>query len=843
MQTSEVISSGLAVSSQHTKAKPTAPVKRAHAIASSTHAPRRAASAQAATVKPLANRLQRSLSSVHTRQAAQDDSRTPSPSVASIGEKDVAGLRRGRTAETSPERLARVQLKRQELVVAIRSKYADAVKRSGKAAAWKTLTPLEQILPSPPDQLIHNMALLWAQAEPSGSTKERGHALRVHLRTSFHRGTELQMLCAMAGLRVLPARDNNHWTMAQSLLSTVLEYAAQWDGFVSYRTDARIWEHITDDRRERVRVKSPAIATTVQATKDRTQLHDVHMYMHNGHMHMNEALRDPPDVSTQSSPIRDAGAMGSSWDFLSAPVPPIGLLPPPQPAVVQDAHPPESALCEPAGQRQQCFADERSAGTTLPGTDAVAPVQAVETTPQQNHGVPLVHHETVVDEGRAQLLLMLHPASPATTTEVLNHSSCPSWVAGALRAIISSLSGGGRAPSAPIAKQRLALAATIALEVTDLMESKTDRAIMQQLGFSPRRLLNDLAGTQVRLGSGLNSGALKTTCKKLGITAPADTEHYSRIDGAYRILLAQLWLGDVRSMQLVRRICERLQQQMMLPLSEDVIPFPVEADFSHPRYVSVAGDGHCLYSCISRAEGITNPDVRDVIRAELESQPSEMPGCLTNINLVDKPEHCIHIVDAKTAHAAKQQSLESRRLNNMWFAGESELLLCAKSTQGAVRFRLLSSSDYNGDGWAKNPRIQVWQVDGSQPTREIILHLCTYNGREGTGLPDAREPAHYNLIMAELADGSTCGHWPIDRSMDGDQAARAATDLRLWQICKASVVQNASRWETKCREEEVKSLQLAHTLQQSAGSAFLKPILFALWPAVERSLARIRIQI
>ena len=34
------------------------------------------------------------------------------------------------------------------------------------------------------------------------------------------------MLCAMAGLRVLPARDNNHWTMAQSLLSSVLEYAA-----------------------------------------------------------------------------------------------------------------------------------------------------------------------------------------------------------------------------------------------------------------------------------------------------------------------------------------------------------------------------------------------------------------------------------------------------------------------------------------------------------------------------------------------------------------------------------------------------------------------------------------
>ena len=518
--------------------------------------------------------------------------------------------------------------------------------------------------------------------------------------------------------------------------------------------------------------------------------------------------------------------MGSSWDFLSAPVPTIGLLPPLQLAVAQDAHPPESAPCEPAVQRQQCVAGERSAGTTLPGADAVAPAQAVETRPQQNHGVPLVHHETVVDEGRAQLLLMLHPSSPATITEVLNHSSCPSWVAGALRAIISSLSGGGRAPSAPIAKQRLALAATIALEVTDLMESRTDRAIMQQLGFSPRRLLNDLAGAQVRLGSGLNSGALKVTCKKLGITAPADTEHYSRIDGAYRILLAQLWLGDARSMLLVRRICERLQQQLMLPLSEEVIPFPAEADLSHPRYVSVAGDGHCLYSCISRAEGVTNPDVRDAIRAELESQPSEMPGCLPNINLVDKPEHCIHIVDAETAHAAKQQSLQSRRLNNMWFAGESELLLYAKSTQGAVRFRALSSSDYNGDGWAKNPRIQVWRVDGSQPTREIVLHLCTYNGREGTGLQDTREPAHYNLIMAELADGSTCGHWPIDRSMGGDQAARAATDLRLWQICKASVVQNASRWETKCREEEVKSLQLAHTLQQSAGSAFLKPIPF-----------------
>ena len=61
-----------------------------------------------------------------------------------------------------------------------------------------------------------------------------------------------------------------------------------------------------------------------------------------------------------------------------------------------------------------------------------------------------------------------------------------------------------------------------------------------------------------------------------------------------------------------------------------------------------------------------------------------------------------------------------------------------------------------------------------------VLH----NGREGSGLPDTREPAHYDLIMAELADGSICGHWPVDSSIEGDKASQAALDLRISQICK-----------------------------------------------------------
>ncbi|MDR3416187.1 MAG: hypothetical protein P4L83_08375, partial [Nevskia sp.] len=86
------------------------------------------------------------------------------------------------------------------------------------------------------------------------------------------------------------------------------------------------------------------------------------------------------------------------------------------------------------------------------------------------------------------MLTMLHPASLSTVAETADHPACPLWLAAALRAITACFDG-GRAPKAQVAKQRLALAAAVALEVTALMESSTEVAITRLLGFAPRRIL------------------------------------------------------------------------------------------------------------------------------------------------------------------------------------------------------------------------------------------------------------------------------------------------------------------------------------------------------------------
>ena len=827
----ESTSRELAVPSQPTKVKPTTPVERAHAVAPDARAPRdaapSAAAAETAWTEVRSTRPQRATSALLSNKDAQRSLRSTSTVSLPQGACDgvvASGIRRGRVAESSSDRVARVLQDRQQLVAEIRTRHAAAVETEGEEAAWDTLSTVDRLLPLPPSRLVHHMAQLWMRPEPANSARERGHLLRSVLKAQT--GVQLQLLCAMSSLPVLSSHSNHSKTMRAALFVAVRQHveSTRWSAPTLVRAEA--WDQagrgtspfgpFTIARSEGGHNDSasgnvvPGVIP-ISGIVDPGVIPKSTMNVH----HSSSALRSPPMLSDEAD---------ASWSFLDVPVPLVGPLPPQQqqqPAVADEVDRP--ALTESAPTPRE------SPDSSVPGAahsevlGLLVEAQVVEASPRREEQPPAQvsvagrPNEGIVDDGREQLALMLHPSSSAALSEIRELSSCPAWVAGALRAIISSLAGGGRAPTAPTAKQRLALAATIALEVTDLMESWTDRTIMSQLGFSPRRLLEDLTGARVRLGSGLNSGALKVTCKKLGITAPADTEHYARIDAAYRTFLAQLWSGDAHSMQLARRFCSRLQQQVTLLMSDaEKISIQVDVYTRYPIYVPAAGDGHCLYSCISHAESTTNPAVRDSIRSALETQPSGMPDCLTNINLVDKPEQCIDIVDAETAHAAKQQSLQTRRLNNMWFAGESELLLYAKATQGAVRFRVLSSNDYNGDGWAQNPRIQVWQVEGSCPTREIVLHLCTYNSREGTGAPDVREPAHYNLLIAELADGSTCGHWPVDGVVDGDPVARAVLDLRLWQICKVAVVQNASRWATKCREEEVSSLQLAHTLQQSS---------------------------
>jgi hypothetical protein len=106
--------------------------------------------------------------------------------------------------------------------------------------------------------------------------------------------------------------------------------------------------------------------------------------------------------------------------------------------------------------------------------------------------------------------------------------------------------------------------------------------------------------------------------------------------------------------------------------------------------------------------------------------------------------------------------------------------------------------------------VQLWQAPDASPTREIVLHLCSYSGKEGSGLPDTRAPARYNVLMAKQADGSVTGHWPIDAEESND--SRAQRHALLWEQCLASVLQNAIRWEATRWEQEASSLRLVRSL-------------------------------
>ena len=104
------------------------------------------------------------------------------------------------------------------------------------AKAWNTLSPLEQLLPSPPEWLIHQLALQW-MAPPAAATassaaaaqqkpRPRGISAR-YVRELFTRGTDLQLLCAMAGLPVLSSTAAHLPLMAKCLHAAVRLYAEQ----------------------------------------------------------------------------------------------------------------------------------------------------------------------------------------------------------------------------------------------------------------------------------------------------------------------------------------------------------------------------------------------------------------------------------------------------------------------------------------------------------------------------------------------------------------------------------------------------------------------------------------
>ena len=95
-----------------------------------------------------------SVSPAQRIDAAASDQRRAGP----VRTSSATGKSRGRVAEASPERVARVLRKRLALVAAIRTSVLQQ-SSAGVDAAFAALTPLDQLLPSPPDVLLHQMAL------------------------------------------------------------------------------------------------------------------------------------------------------------------------------------------------------------------------------------------------------------------------------------------------------------------------------------------------------------------------------------------------------------------------------------------------------------------------------------------------------------------------------------------------------------------------------------------------------------------------------------------------------------------------------------------------------------
>jgi len=121
---------------------------------------------------------------------------------------------------------------------------------------------------------------------------------------------------------------------------------------------------------------------------------------------------------------------------------------------------------------------------------------------------------------------------------------------------------------------------------------------------------------------------------------------------------------------------------------------------------------------------------------------------------------------------------------------------------------VLASEDMQAN-WAVS-RTHVFQSGRANPTREIVLHLCTLSGREGTGSPGTRPPAHYNVLLAKHAGRRTSGHWPIDpHESDAQRRQRHAL---LWEQCKAAVLENAARWQTNNRINDENSMRLIRTM-------------------------------
>jgi len=428
-------------------------------------------------------------------------------------------------------------------------------------------------------------------------------------------------------------------------------------------------------------------------------------------------------------------------------------------------------------------------------------------------------------------LLLLHRESAASTAELLGHAELPVWLGAAVRALLPL---SGRLPSAVAVKERICLAAAVAREMNFLLHSATDADCRVRLGFSPRALIGDLTGEDVPLGSGLNSRALKRTGARVLVTPPGRTDHHARLDAACRLLLAQLWTGDLQHSEAVQAWLAAVEAaatgvpeaRMLAALPAGASPSPLAS------YVRTPGDGHCWYTSVSHAEALEREAIRDAIADALRAQAHRSPTDLSVIQLIDHDRAIVHVTDEISRRRSVDASLQTKRLRDMWFAGEEEMLLYAAAAGGAVRFLVLSSADPTGAHWTE-PRFQVWQLAGSTPSREIVLHLCYLSGAEGSGAAhrSGKSPAHYNVLLPQRAPADTSADFALT-SADAAATSHAAAPIAarawlidpqetvdtqkrrrfaLWELCKAAVLENARLW--KMSNDDAASSRLARLLQ------------------------------
>ena len=533
-----------------------------------------------------------SVSAAQRTQLSSSDQRRAAPDRSS----SATGKSRGRVAEAPSDRVARVLRKRQELVAGIRQRVQQS--NAGVDAAIAALTPLDQLLPSPPDVLLHQMALQWMAPVATDSSEPRGATLHLHLRESFSKGTELQLLCAMADLPVLPSTTNNSYRMGRYLFAAVRLYAEQNEQIfrdgppscVGWEGDDNVPTLTTSTRQAIARAAADAVREIDDGrpVEGYVGIASGHVGMATSHVGMatdrvgtttdhiglaqeakNRTLvaeQDPPHP-----PPYDA----LDADILAAAAPPIGSLPltlpgaaeghsSPLPPSDQESSAPQSqqSICIPA--TPSSLDESAACPTQVPQelVGAVAGAAAARQTESNASDLSQLPHSAAASlappDGAADAT---DSASPAVTRlgasapcdgsdahrefhpdSAVSVAQLLPQVNGWLRPAIEAAAGSRKRPLKTTAvKRRLIAAACMALEMHDLTTAELRDTKLQ---FSMEALIAPDSSHHIPLGHGLFCPRLYDIIASYGWPRPTQNADVEDIDLAARALLRAIHAAD-----------------------------------------------------------------------------------------------------------------------------------------------------------------------------------------------------------------------------------------------------------------------------------------------------------